>query len=148
MISVVMIGFVGFIAVFQHIYGEVNASLVGLALSYILSVTGLLNGLIVTFTETEKEMISVERLKQFENIQSEDFEGSINLTQNDWPRESSIEFFNVILSYRNDKQNALDNLSFKINPGLNFLFFYIYLLFYSLLKTRILSIKFQEYFNS
>lgn len=35
--------------------------LVGLALSYALSVTGNLSGAITSFTETEKEFVSVER---------------------------------------------------------------------------------------
>jgi ATP-binding cassette subfamily C (CFTR/MRP) protein 10 len=36
--------------------------LVGLALSYAAPVVPLLNGFLTTFTETEKEMISVERV--------------------------------------------------------------------------------------
>ena len=35
--------------------------LVGLALSYALSITGNLAGAITSFTETEKEMVAVER---------------------------------------------------------------------------------------
>lgn len=39
------------------------AGLVGLALSYALSTTSLLNGLVSCFAETEKELISVERIE-------------------------------------------------------------------------------------
>ena len=35
--------------------------MVGLALSYALSVTGRLSGVITSFTETEKQMVAVER---------------------------------------------------------------------------------------
>ena len=37
----------------------------GLAISYVLSMTGLLNGVVTFFTETEKQMISVERINQY-----------------------------------------------------------------------------------
>ena len=39
--------------------------LVGLAISYALSVTNLLSGVVTSFTETEKQMVSVERMCQY-----------------------------------------------------------------------------------
>lgn len=39
--------------------------LVGLAISYALSVTNLLSGVVTSFTETEKQMVSVERAMQY-----------------------------------------------------------------------------------
>ena len=39
--------------------------LVGLALTYALSITKLLNGVVLFFTETEKMMVSVERAYQY-----------------------------------------------------------------------------------
>ena len=41
---------------------------VGLALSYAAPVVSLLNGFLTTFTETEKEMISVERVAEVNSI--------------------------------------------------------------------------------
>ena len=41
------------------------SGLVGLAISYALSVTNLLSGVVTAFTETEKEMVSVERMGQY-----------------------------------------------------------------------------------
>ena len=43
----------------------VVSGLVGLAISYALSVTGLLSGVVTSFTETEKQMVSVERAMQY-----------------------------------------------------------------------------------
>lgn len=117
MIGVAMITIVSFIGIVQHIYGSnVNASLIGLALSYILSVTGILNGLITSFTETEKEMVSVERAHQFQNLESENWIG-IELVDDNWPVNSTIEFHNVCLRYQPDAPNALDDVSFKVNQG-------------------------------
>jgi ATP-binding cassette subfamily C (CFTR/MRP) protein 10 len=57
-----MVAGISLIGVIEHVYtaSGSNPALVGLSLSYILSVTGLLNGLISSFTETEKEMVGVE----------------------------------------------------------------------------------------
>ena len=67
-------------------------------LSYILSVTGLLNGLITSFTETEKEMVSVERAHQFEKIESENWLGTEEMPIG-WPNEPFVEFSNVTMQY-------------------------------------------------
>ena len=39
--------------------------LVGLALSYALSITNLLSGLIFSFTQTEMQLVSVERTEEY-----------------------------------------------------------------------------------
>ena len=51
--------------------------LVGLALSYALSVTNLLSGVVSSFTETEKQLVSVERAQQYLSIPSEKLQGSL-----------------------------------------------------------------------
>lgn len=116
MLSIAMITAVGFTAVFQHIYSTANASLIGLALSYILTVTGLLNGLITSFTETEKEMVSVERAHQFQNLDTENWTGPETVADS-WPERPSIEFINVDLRYLECAKHALENVTFRINPG-------------------------------
>ncbi len=81
-----------------------------------MSVTGVLNGLITSFTETEKEMVSVERAHQFERIEPENWLGSEQVNEN-WPSQPSIEYTNVILQYKEDGIQALNDVSFKIEPG-------------------------------
>ena len=44
-----------------------HAGLVGLAISYALSVINLLSGVVTSFTETEKQMVSVKRMGQYIN---------------------------------------------------------------------------------
>lgn len=65
MIGVILVTGVGVIAVLQHEFDIVDSAIVGLTVSYALSVTGLLNGVVSSFTETEKEMISMERVGQY-----------------------------------------------------------------------------------
>lgn len=42
-----------------------SSGLVGLSLSYALSLTGLLSGLVSSFTQTETMLVSVERLEEY-----------------------------------------------------------------------------------
>ena len=72
--------------------------------------------MISSFTETEKEMVSVERAHQFEFIESENWIG-VDAVPNKWPLQPSIEYINVVLQYKDDGVNALDGVSFKINAG-------------------------------
>lgn len=54
------------------------AGFVGLALSYALSVTSLLGSLVTSFTDTEKELVSVERAGQYlRDLEEEPLEGML-----------------------------------------------------------------------
>lgn len=48
-----------------------SPGLIGLAISYALSVSSLLNGVLNAFTETEQEMIAVERVSQYLKLPAE-----------------------------------------------------------------------------
>ena len=52
--------------------------IVGLAMSYVLSVTNLLSGLVMFFTETEKQMVSVERTSQYINDIPQEDDGALH----------------------------------------------------------------------
>ena len=39
--------------------------MIGLSLSYALSITDILNGVLTTSAETEQEMVSVERIQEY-----------------------------------------------------------------------------------
>lgn len=65
LIGVAMVTGVGIFAVVQHHLHTVDPGLVGLAISYALSVTSVLSGVVTSFVETEKEMVSVERVHNY-----------------------------------------------------------------------------------
>lgn len=72
----------------------------GLAISYALSITGSLAVLVNTFTETEREMISVERVDQYlTEISTEDTYGALHPPPF-WLSQGVITFNNVTLKYR------------------------------------------------
>ncbi|KAF8698000.1 hypothetical protein HU200_035504 [Digitaria exilis] len=91
--------------------------LVGLALSYAAPVVSLLNGFLTTFTETEKEMISVERVAEYVGIPKEELKESESAPRN-WPTEGKIEFVNVTLRYKPELPPALNDVSFLVESGM------------------------------
>uniref|UniRef100_A0A8C5RAM8 Multidrug resistance-associated protein 7 n=1 Tax=Leptobrachium leishanense TaxID=445787 RepID=A0A8C5RAM8_9ANUR len=117
MIGVMVVTAIAVIAIVQHQLKAGNPGLVGLALSYALSITGLLSGLISSFTQTEAMMVSVERAEEYSRtLPSEPVGASVEVAP-DWPSRGHIEFQEVVLCYRQDLPNALDGVSFTICPG-------------------------------
>ncbi|MED6155279.1 ABC transporter C member 13, variant 2 [Stylosanthes scabra] len=90
--------------------------LVGLALSYASPIVSLLGSFLTSFTETEKEMVSVERALQYMDIPQEEQGGCLNLNP-DWPNQGVIDFQNVTLKYMPSLPPAICNLSFTISGG-------------------------------
>ncbi|XP_027169805.1 ABC transporter C family member 13 isoform X1 [Coffea eugenioides] len=89
--------------------------LVGLALSYAAPIVSLLGSFLTSFTETEKEMVSVERVLQYMDIPQEvvrDEQLYLN-----WPSQGEIQFQNVTLRYMPSLPPALRGVSFIITGG-------------------------------
>ena len=85
---------------YSHLLMFFDAGLIGLAISYSLAVTGLLSGVVNAFTETEKEMISVERACQYiEEVESEQSQ-ELLFPPYAWPSQGVVTFNNVVLKYR------------------------------------------------
>ncbi|XP_063161458.1 ATP-binding cassette sub-family C member 10 isoform X2 [Candoia aspera] len=117
MIGVAVVTAIAGIAIIQHQRKLGDPGLVGLALSYALSVTNLLSGLITSFTQTETMMVSVERTEEYATeIPIESQEELLPVAPN-WPVRGHIEFQQVILSYRPELPNALDGVTFTVYPG-------------------------------
>ncbi|PIO32590.1 hypothetical protein AB205_0204560 [Aquarana catesbeiana] len=117
MIGVVVVTAIAVIAIIQHQRRAGDPGLVGLSLSYALSITGLLSGLISSFTQTEAMMVSVERAEEYSTtLPCEPREGIVTV-EPDWPRHGRIDFRDAILCYRPGLPNALDGVNFTISPG-------------------------------
>ncbi|EMP24463.1 Multidrug resistance-associated protein 7 [Chelonia mydas] len=117
MIGVAVVTAIAGIAIIQHQRQLGNPGLVGLALSYALSVTNLLSGLISSFTQTETMMVSVERAEEYStDIPIEPQEQLVQVAP-DWPSQGHVEFQQVVLTYRPGLPNALDGVTFTIYPG-------------------------------
>ncbi|KAK9891612.1 hypothetical protein WA026_015576 [Henosepilachna vigintioctopunctata] len=117
-IGVAMVSGVSFIAVIQHNYDLADPGLIGLAVSYALSVTGSLGGVINAFTETEREMIAVERVNQYiTQVPSETTNCALCDPPFGWPTQGVICFENVVLKYREHLSPSLNGVSFETRPS-------------------------------
>lgn len=112
-----------------------SAGYVGLAISYALSITGLLSGVLNAVAETELEMVAEERVNEYCELEAEEEEeeegegssdgltGVIQETPYGWPCQGVIKFDNVSLRYdgqlggdgREDEtsSNSLKSVSFE-----------------------------------
>ncbi|XP_010063576.2 ABC transporter C family member 13 isoform X4 [Eucalyptus grandis] len=91
--------------------------LVGLALSYAAPLVSLLGSFLTSFTETEKEMVSIERTLQYMDVPQEQLGGQPppNL---DWPSQGLIEFQHVTMRYMPSLPAALNDVTFTIPGGM------------------------------
>lgn len=125
LLGVVVTAAVALIAVGLHYYHTeaVNSGLIGLALVYSLSLTSLLNGSVQTFTQTEMDLISVERITQILKTIEENFglEGAADepslLVDSSWPSKGQIVFNNVSMRYRPHLDLALKKVCLSIQPA-------------------------------
>lgn len=117
MIGVVVVTVIGMVAVIQHQYRSIDPGLVGLSLSYALSITGLLSGLIFSFTQTEMQLVSVERTEEYSTSLPTEPQHSNPRLPPGWPEQGRIKLRGAVLTYRQGLPNALDGLSLVVRPG-------------------------------
>ncbi|KAI1240718.1 hypothetical protein IHE44_0009157 [Lamprotornis superbus] len=117
MIGVAVVTAIAGIAIIQHQKQLGNPGLVGLSLSYALSVTNLLSGLIASFTQTEIMMVSVERTEEYTTDIPMEPQDKLVQVSAEWPSKGLVEFQQVVLAYRAGLPNALDGVSFTVYPG-------------------------------
>uniref|UniRef100_A0A1A8UY92 ATP-binding cassette sub-family C member 10 n=1 Tax=Nothobranchius furzeri TaxID=105023 RepID=A0A1A8UY92_NOTFU len=117
MIGVAVVTGLGMIAVIQHQYGSVDPGLVGLSLSYALSITMLLSGLIFSFTQTEMQLVSVERSEEYATGLPSEPQHQNTQVSPAWPERGLLEFCGVDLAYREGLPNALEGVSLVVQPG-------------------------------
>ncbi|QRV89229.1 ABC transporter transmembrane region [Ceratobasidium sp. AG-Ba] len=98
----------------------VDAGLVGLVLSYGLSTTQSLNWVVRSASEVEQNLVSVERVVGYINLEPE---APLEIPDADlpegWPRNGEIEFKDYCMRYRPELPLVLKNLSMTIRSGEN-----------------------------
>mmetsp|Transcript_5884 Transcript_5884/g.7152 ORF Transcript_5884/g.7152 Transcript_5884/m.7152 type:complete len:1359 (-) Transcript_5884:1928-6004(-) len=98
---------------------NINASSVGLLLSYILQITTQLVQLMRSITRVENEMNSMERINDYavNLVQEAPYQIIETTPEPEWPSKGEIRFENVSLRYREGLPSVLNNLTFKIQPN-------------------------------
>ncbi|KAF4792003.1 Multidrug resistance-associated protein 1 [Turdus rufiventris] len=97
---------------------KLSAGLVGLSVSYSLQITAYLNWLVRMSSELETNIVAVERVKEYSEMEKE-AEWSIEQTApaSSWPEEGKVEFRGYGLRYREDLDLVLKNINVTINGG-------------------------------
>ncbi|XP_046714407.1 ATP-binding cassette sub-family C member 10, partial [Silurus meridionalis] len=117
MIGVTVVTGISVIAVIQHQNKSVDPGMVGLALSYALSITSLLSGLIFSFAQTEMQLVSVERTEEYSTCVPLEPQHGKAVVPASWPELGRVQFDAAVLAYRPGSSNALDGVSFTVMPG-------------------------------
>ncbi|XP_066999039.2 ATP-binding cassette sub-family C member 4 [Anabrus simplex] len=110
--------FITIVTVSFHVIGKENVSgaSVGLAISQSLILTGMLQYGVLMLTEVVSQSVSVERILQYRNLDSEPpLESTPDRKPPEtWPQKGRIEFHDVVLRYGKDDSPVLKNLNFII----------------------------------
>ncbi|EGI62548.1 Multidrug resistance-associated protein 4 [Acromyrmex echinatior] len=116
---------IGFIAIITYSFVVLNdentfAGHVGLAISQVLILCGMVQHGMRQTAETITQMTSVERIMQFTELEKEDpFESNpIDKPSSNWPFKGEIKFDRVYLRYSESKSPVLKSLSFVVKPGM------------------------------
>ncbi|SMN22850.1 similar to Saccharomyces cerevisiae YLL015W BPT1 ABC type transmembrane transporter of MRP/CFTR family [Maudiozyma saulgeensis] len=97
---------------------QLGTGMVGLMMSYVLSITMSLTWIVRSSVLLETNVVSVERVVEYCDLQPEAPEIiSGHIPENGWPSKGSIEFHDYTTSYRADLNPVLKDISIKIQPG-------------------------------
>jgi len=114
LLATVLVGVTALIAVWSP---SISASLAGFTLTFALSVTYEIFGLVQRFVALEQGMVAVERIKEFSILEAEGPEFVEPRPPASWPTSGAIKCENLVIRYAPDLPNVLHDLSFEIKPG-------------------------------
>jgi ABC-type multidrug transport system fused ATPase/permease subunit len=99
--------------------GVITPAAAGLSLSYSLQITGLLNNLVRTTTQTEQAFNAIERIDYYCKTPSEEVqeEGDLHAPLSGWPQQGNLVFDQVQMRYREDLPLVLKGVSFDVRSG-------------------------------
>ncbi|XP_006608778.1 probable multidrug resistance-associated protein lethal(2)03659 isoform X2 [Apis dorsata] len=95
-----------------------TAGNIGLVITQISSITGMLQWGMRQTAELENQITSVERVLEYSNLEEEPFLDSIpeKKPPEEWPTKGLVEFKNVRLKYGPKSPYVLNGINFVINP--------------------------------
>lgn len=93
----------------------VDAALVGLVLSYALNVTTALNWVVRSAGDIEQNMVSVERILHYAELEPEAPYEVPEAEPKDWPSAGEIKFVDYATKYRPESDLVLKDINFAVN---------------------------------
>lgn len=108
---------ISFLCVFRVF--KINASSVGLLLSYTLQISGIITSLVVVYTRVEQDMNSAERIIEYVYDLPQEAPYIISETTPNpaWPQQGQIDFNHVNLAYRPGLPMVLKDFTVHIDPN-------------------------------
>ena len=111
-----------YLSVLFHDQGwfNVDPAVLGLSLSMLLQLAGLFQWCVRQSAEVVNQMVSVERVLAFGNVESEAplvMDGDDALLASGWPNEGNIQLQDVSVRYRSTLPFALHNVNMEIEAG-------------------------------
>lgn len=94
---------------------ETYAGNIGLAITQVISLTGMVQWGMRQWSEFENQMTAVERIVEYTELESEPIENGVK-PKNDWPVNGKIEFRKVSLRYSLRDCYVLKDLNINIAP--------------------------------
>ncbi|XP_007229788.3 ATP-binding cassette sub-family C member 9 isoform X1 [Astyanax mexicanus] len=100
-------------------FSRLQSGLVGLGLTYALTVTNYLNWVVRNLADLEVQMAAVKKVNSFLSTESENYEGSIDVSQvpEDWPQHGEIKIQDLCVRYDPMLKPVLKHVNAFINPG-------------------------------
>uniref|UniRef100_A0A8C1UYT9 ATP-binding cassette, sub-family C (CFTR/MRP), member 9 n=1 Tax=Cyprinus carpio TaxID=7962 RepID=A0A8C1UYT9_CYPCA len=101
------------------IWTSSQSGLVGLGLTYALTVTNYLNWVVRNLADLEVQMAAVKKVNSFLSTESENYEGSMDVSQvpKDWPQHGEIKIQDLCVRYDTMLKPVLKHINAYINPG-------------------------------
>ncbi|XP_077870404.1 ATP-binding cassette sub-family C member 9-like [Saccoglossus kowalevskii] len=115
-IGAVVVLISGLSGLLTALFGELEPSLVGLALTYALSISGHSAILVRSTADCEMQMNAVERIRYYTNVESEQYEGVYNPPP-DWPTDGDIKIENISVRYDPSLEPVLRDVSIHFKGG-------------------------------
>uniref|UniRef100_A0A3Q3G8I0 ATP-binding cassette, sub-family C (CFTR/MRP), member 9 n=1 Tax=Kryptolebias marmoratus TaxID=37003 RepID=A0A3Q3G8I0_KRYMA len=96
-----------------------KSSLVGLGLTYALTVTNYLNWVVRNLADLEVQMAAVKKVNSFLGTESENYEGSMDTSPvpENWPQDGEIKIQNLCVRYDCSLKPVLKHVNAYIKPG-------------------------------
>ena len=97
--------------------GTLNGGAIGLSISYALNITLVLNVGVRMFAELENNVVAVERIDEYCQIESEADWYSSNPPADEWPEEGRVQFVEYGLRYREGLDLVLKGIDINVQKG-------------------------------
>lgn len=108
--------YISCIIVYYMIDTNQSGEKVGLAITQAMTLVGMLPWGIRQSAEVSNQMMSVERILEYRDLEAEKQPPKPCTVPSDWPSRGCIEFRNVIYKYFEEAEPVLRGLSFLVQP--------------------------------